>query len=182
MSSFEVWLVRHGETEWSVSKRHTGRTDIPLTEHGEEEAAALAPALAGHEFGRVLCSPADPREGDLRRRRAPRRAELRDELLEWDYGDYEGKTTAEIHGGPQPGWLLGPTAVPVASRRMRLPPASTRSSRSCAGWTRTRSSSPTVTSCACSPRAGSSSRRSRASGWRWPRARSAGWGSSTSTR
>ena len=57
MAGFEVWLARHGETEWSVSKRHTGRTDIPLTPNGEAQARKLAPALAGQDFARVLCSP-----------------------------------------------------------------------------------------------------------------------------
>ncbi len=112
MSGYEVWLVRHGETEWSREKRHTGRTDIPLTVNGEREALALAPRLRGHEFGRVFASP-------LRRARQTcelagfiDRAELRDELLEWDYGDYEGRTTAEIHEGPQPGWLLWTDGCP----------------------------------------------------------------------
>lgn len=112
MSGFEVWLVRHGETEWSRSKRHTGRTDIPLTERGEEEAAALAPALAGHEFGRVFCSPLQRARQTCAGAGLLDRAEFRDELLEWDYGDYEGKTTAEIHAGLQPGWLLWTDGCP----------------------------------------------------------------------
>ena len=57
MSGSEVWLVRHGETEWSRAKRHTGRTDIPLTSVGQEEARAIAPALAGHDFEKVYVSP-----------------------------------------------------------------------------------------------------------------------------
>lgn len=112
MSGFEVWLARHGETEWSLAKRHTGLTDIPLTEHGKEQARALAPALAEQHFTRVLSSPL------LRARQTCEgaglidRAELRDELVEWDYGDYEGKTTFEIQAEMQPGWLLWTDGCP----------------------------------------------------------------------
>ncbi|MBK5115369.1 MAG: histidine phosphatase family protein [Thermoleophilia bacterium] len=112
MSGFEVWLARHGETEWSLAKRHTGRTDIPLTNHGKEQARALAPTLAEQHFSRVFASPL------LRARQTCEgaglidRAELRDELVEWDYGDYEGKTTAEIQTEMQPGWLLWTDGCP----------------------------------------------------------------------
>jgi broad specificity phosphatase PhoE len=99
----ELWLVRHGETEWTLSSRHTGTTDIPLTENGRKQAVALAPLLDGAGFDLVLSSP---------RRRAGETAELaglaaqRDErLAEWDYGDYEGRTTAEIRR-ERPGWDL----------------------------------------------------------------------------
>ncbi len=112
MSGFEAWLVRHGETEWSLAKRHTGRTDIPLTANGEREAAALAPRLGEHEFGRVFCSPLIRARETCALAGFGGRAEYRDELLEWDYGSYEGKTTAEIHGGPQPGWLLWTDGCP----------------------------------------------------------------------
>jgi probable phosphoglycerate mutase len=112
MSGSEVWLVRHGETEWSREKRHTGRTDIPLTDKGQEEARAVAPALAGHEFERVFCSPLQRARQTCAGAGLIDRAELRDELLEWDYGEYEGMTTPEIHGGPQPGWLLWTDGCP----------------------------------------------------------------------
>jgi probable phosphoglycerate mutase len=100
-----VWLARHGETEWSRALRHTGRTDLPLTAEGEQEARALRDPLAAVGFDRVLCSPlARAREtcalagyGD--------QAELRDDLLEWDYGDYEGRTSADIRS-ERPEWLL----------------------------------------------------------------------------
>jgi probable phosphoglycerate mutase len=90
----EVLLVRHGETEWSRELKHTGSTDVPLTEPGERQARRLADALAGREFALVLSSP-------LRRaletaRLAGFEPELRDDLMEWDYGDYEGRRTAEI--------------------------------------------------------------------------------------
>jgi broad specificity phosphatase PhoE len=101
----EVVLVRHAETEWSVNGRHTGLTDLPLTEHGREIARALAPRLAARRFELVLVSPA---------RRARETCELcglgegavvYDELHEWDYGDYEGLTTAQILQR-RPGWSL----------------------------------------------------------------------------
>jgi broad specificity phosphatase PhoE len=97
-------LLRHGETEWSASGRHTGRTDIPLTAHGEAAAAALAPVLAGRKIGAVFTSPAQ---------RAVRTADLAGlkggtpdpDLWEWDYGGYEGMTTQQIQAR-RPGWLL----------------------------------------------------------------------------
>jgi broad specificity phosphatase PhoE len=100
----ELILLRHGETEWSASGRHTGRTDIPLTPRGEAAAAKLAPALARRKIGAVLTSPAQ---------RAVRTAELAGlagaktdaDLQEWDYGGYEGRTTAQIQAD-RPGWYL----------------------------------------------------------------------------
>jgi broad specificity phosphatase PhoE len=104
----DVWLVRHAETEWSRAGRHTGRTDIPLTDAGREAARALAPRLADVEFAAVRCSPLGrARETatlagiDLG---APN-AVLDDDLLEWDYGDYEGITTPQIRE-TRPGWFL----------------------------------------------------------------------------
>ncbi len=99
---FELWLVRHGPTEWSVNGRHTGRTDIPLTELGEREAAALRPRLADVRFDRVLVSP-------LQRARRTAElagfgdAEVEPLLMEWDYGEYEGRTRKEIRT-EIPGW------------------------------------------------------------------------------
>jgi len=103
-------LIRHGETAWSRDRRHTGRTDIPLTPVGESQAAALAPRLARWTFDRVLVSPLS---------RARRTAELAGlerpestgDLLEWDYGDYEGRTTAAIRQD-RPGWELFADGVP----------------------------------------------------------------------
>jgi len=91
----EVWLVRHGETEWSREHRHTSTTDLPLLPEGEEVAKGLVDRLAGTDFSLVLTSP---------RRRAQCTADLAgfpdaevdDDLVEWDYGDYEGVTTEEI--------------------------------------------------------------------------------------
>jgi broad specificity phosphatase PhoE len=99
----EVWLLRHAETEWSRSGRHTGRTDVPLTDEGRERARALRERVAGHNFALVLSSPLS---------RARETAELagvtpepRDDLLEFDYGDYEGITTAQIRES-RPDWYL----------------------------------------------------------------------------
>ena len=101
----EIVLVRHGETEWSLSGQHTSRTDLPLVEIGRERAAALGPMLAGWDFGLVLSSP-------LRRARETcelagfsDRAEIVEDLREWDYGDYEGLTTPQIRES-RPDWVL----------------------------------------------------------------------------
>ena len=105
-----LWLVRHGETEWSRSGQHTGRTDVALTEQGRREARALAPLLAELRPALVLVSP---------RTRAQETARLAglvvdavdDDLAEWDYGDYEGRTTAQIRADA-PGWTLWRDGVP----------------------------------------------------------------------
>src|ERR1035437_3063871 len=101
----ELWLIRHGETEWSAEGRHTGRTDLPLTARGRERAAALGKYLAGTKFAAVLCSP-------MRRARETceiagfgAQAVVDDNLCEWDYGVYEGKTTQEIQA-EIPGWSV----------------------------------------------------------------------------
>jgi broad specificity phosphatase PhoE len=100
----QLILLRHGETEWSASGRHTGRTDIPLTARGKAAAAALARALAKLEIRAVFTSPASRavRTAELA---GLRDAKLEPDLWEWDYGGYEGRTTAEIHED-RPGWYL----------------------------------------------------------------------------
>jgi probable phosphoglycerate mutase len=117
----QVWLVRHGETEWSRDGRHTGRTDIDLTSAGEDQARVLAGLVSTVDPELVLCSP---------RRRAQRTAEvaglvpfeITDRLQEWDYGEFEGRTTAQIRES-FPGWTIwrgpwpgGETASDVAAR------------------------------------------------------------------
>lgn len=106
----ELWLVRHGQTEWSKAGRHTSVTDLPLLPEGEEVARGLPAKLAGVDFVQVLTSP---------RQRARRTAELAgfpdaevdEDLVEWAYGDYEGITTAEIRE-EQPGWSIWTHAAP----------------------------------------------------------------------
>jgi broad specificity phosphatase PhoE len=108
--SDRLWLVRHGETEWSRDGRHTSTTDLELTPEGERVARELAPRLAGQEFDLVLTSP---------RRRARRTADLTgfggaevdEDLVEWDYGQYEGLTTATIRE-TVPGWTVWSNPVP----------------------------------------------------------------------
>lgn len=85
--------------------RHTGRTDLPLTAEGEREAAELREPLAAVDVDRVLCSPLERARETCELAGLGERAELREELLEWDYGDYEGSTSADIHT-ERPGWLL----------------------------------------------------------------------------
>jgi broad specificity phosphatase PhoE len=90
----EVVLVRHGETEWSAALRHTGHTDVPLLDEGERQARAVGEALSGRRFALVLSSPLQRALETARL--AGYEPQVREELAEWDYGDYEGRTTAEI--------------------------------------------------------------------------------------
>ncbi len=108
--SSEVWIIRHGETEWSKSGRHTGTTELELTPKGEQDALRLAPALAGVHFDLVLCSPR------ARARRTAALAGIRDvridqELAEWNYGDYEGRTRIQIQED-RPGWSVWADGCP----------------------------------------------------------------------
>jgi probable phosphoglycerate mutase len=121
-----VYLIRHGQTAWSLSGRHTGRTDLPLTPAGEQEARALACRLRPVVFGRVFCSPR------LRDRQTCELAglgnavEIEPELVEWDYGDYEGLLTAEIQR-QRPDWDIyrdgcpnGESPAEISGRADRL--------------------------------------------------------------
>jgi probable phosphoglycerate mutase len=98
-------LVRHAETEWTLSGQHTGRTDIPLTERGREAARALAAPVSAWRFERVLASPMQRALETCELCGLAAQAERSDLLLEWDYGDYEGLTSAEIER-LKPGWNL----------------------------------------------------------------------------
>jgi len=111
MTGNRVVLVRHGQTEWSLSGQHTGSTDIPLTEEGRRHAAALGARLAGFEFARVLTSPMSRAIETCRLAGLDGRAEITDDLREWDYGGYEGRRTAEIRE-ERPGWDLWRDGVP----------------------------------------------------------------------
>jgi broad specificity phosphatase PhoE len=107
----EIWIIRHGETVWSREGRHTGRTDVALTADGERQSLELGRRLGGRRFALVLSSP-------LRRARDTCRlagyadvARAADDLREWDYGAYEGRTSAEIQR-EAPGWTIWTGAVP----------------------------------------------------------------------
>ena len=96
MSTPRIWLIRHGETEWSRAGRHTGLTDLPLTAAGEAAAEALRGELSESQCRARAVQPAGPRTGDGSTGRAdPVRLPV-DDLREWDYGAWEGRTTAEI--------------------------------------------------------------------------------------
>ena len=122
----DVWLVRHGETEWARLGRHTGRTDIPLTDVGRDQARALATRLAGHPFALVLTSPLS-RAADTTALAGFGDVAIADpDLQEWDYGEFEGRRTVDIvethpgwsiwHGP----WLGGETIDDVATRADRV--------------------------------------------------------------
>src|SRR5690242_1844323 len=106
-----LWLIRHGETEWSVNKRHTGRTDIALTATGEHQAAAIGRHLARRAFTLVRCSPMQRARETCRLAGYSDVATCTDDLLEWDYGAYEGRTTSEIRT-EVPGWSIWTSSVP----------------------------------------------------------------------
>ena len=122
----ELYLIRHGETEWSRARRHTGRTDLPLSPAGEAEAKALGQHLRGLEVDRVLSSPLTRATATAQLAGFGDRVELNDTLLEFDYGDYEGLTSAEIRA-THPGWDLfrdgcpgGETVEAAAARAGKL--------------------------------------------------------------
>lgn len=107
----EIVLIRHGETEWSRDGRHTGRTDVPLTDAGRRQAELVGEWLAGRTFARVLTSPLGRALETCRLAGLGDRAEPREELLEWDYGEYEGITTPEIRE-KRPDWYLWTDGTP----------------------------------------------------------------------
>jgi broad specificity phosphatase PhoE len=106
----DIWVVRHGATEWSTNGRHTGRTDIPLTTEGRAAAAALFRLLDRQRFSLVLTSPRS-RARETARLAGFADAEIDDDLVEWDYGEYEGLTSAQIRER-EPGWTIFTGAVP----------------------------------------------------------------------
>ncbi len=99
-----IYLVRHGETEWSRDGKHTGTSDVPLTERGKKMAALLAPVLAGID-ARVWSSPLERARETCRLAGKSDGVQLDDDLIEWHYGQYEGKTSKEIRVG-RPGWWM----------------------------------------------------------------------------
>jgi probable phosphoglycerate mutase len=122
----DVWLVRHGETEWARLGRHTGRTDVPLTETGRAQAVTLGGRLAGHPFALVLTSPLS-RAAETARLAGFGDVAITDpDLREWDYGAFEGRLTAEIRAD-YPGWTIwrgpwpeGETIDEIAARADRV--------------------------------------------------------------
>src|SRR5260370_19399754 len=100
-----VYLARHGETAWSLSGQHTGRTDLPLTERGEANARALGARLSGLSFAKVLTSPLQRAVRTCELAGFGEQAELDPDLVEWDYGQYEGRRTVEILR-ERPDWFL----------------------------------------------------------------------------
>ena len=107
----QIWLIRHGETEWSLSGAHTGRTDLPLTPEGERKAAALRPALSAQDFKLVLTSPMQRARRTCELAGLGGAAQVDPNLCEWNYGDYEGRSTPDIHRD-RPGWSLFRDGVP----------------------------------------------------------------------
>ena len=122
----EIWLIRHGETEWTITGAHTGRTDIPLTEAGRQSAEAVGRYLAGRPFALVLTSPMQRARETCRLAGYGESAETDADLCEWDYGAYEGRTSAEIQK-EAPDWTIWTGTVPrgetmgqVAARAARV--------------------------------------------------------------
>ncbi len=121
-----LYVVRHGATEWSRSGQHTGRTDIPLLAEGEEQARATGLLLANIDFSLVLCSPLQRAQRTCELAGLLDRAVIDTDLQEWDYGDYEGVTTATIRE-TVPGWTVwsgicpnGETIEQVSTRADRV--------------------------------------------------------------
>jgi broad specificity phosphatase PhoE len=121
----QLWIVRHGETEWSASGQHTSVTDLPLTEDGRKQAAAVRTVIGDLQPARVLSSPR-ARALDTARLAGLAVDEVTDDLAEWNYGSYEGRTTDEIRADV-PGWSIwthgvpgGETAAQIAVRADRV--------------------------------------------------------------
>ena len=136
--NLQLWLIRHGETAWSLSGAHTSRTDIPLTPRGEERAAKIRDYLAHRTFSLVLAGPHAACPGNLPHRRLCGDVAQTpdDNLREWDYGIYEGRTTAEIRK-EQPDWSIWDSPVPqgepvehVAGRTQKVIDRAIQSGRS----------------------------------------------------
>src|SRR5215468_1459217 len=105
MVAMSVFAIRHGETEWSLNGRHTGTTDIPLTDNGRRLARLLRPALSGRAFALVLVSPLQRARETCELACVSGGALIEPDLAEWDYGKFEGLTPEEIHASA-PGWLV----------------------------------------------------------------------------
>lgn len=122
----QIYYIRHGETEWSLSHRHTGKTDIPLTSNGEAQARAVGIRLRGVEFLRVLSSPRERARRTCELTQLATPSEIKRDLVEWNYGDYEGLTSVAI-SKTRPGWNIfrdgcpgGETPTEIAIRADKL--------------------------------------------------------------
>lgn len=109
--NMQLWLIRHGETEWSLSGAHTSKTDIPLTERGKERATKIRDYLAQRKFNLVLTSPLQRARETCRIAGYADVAQIEENLREWDYGIFEGRTTADIRKD-QPDWSIWDSPVP----------------------------------------------------------------------
>lgn len=121
-----LYLIRHGETEWTVQKKHTGLTDIPLTENGRSQVLWLKERLSANKFKKVICSPLLRATETCKLTGFFEHAEIDPDLVEWNYGDYEGKTNAEIRE-IDPKWVIFNNGAPngeslgdVSARAMRV--------------------------------------------------------------
>lgn len=124
--SSQIWLIRHGETEWSLSGAHTGLTDLPLTANGERQAIGIAGRLSEASFALVLTSPLQRARETCHLAGYSKAAHIDPDLCEWDYGDYEGLSTPQIRVN-RPDWYLwrdgvpnGETVEQVAVRAQRV--------------------------------------------------------------
>jgi broad specificity phosphatase PhoE len=111
----QLWLIRHGETEWTISGAHTGSTDIPLTDAGRRQALKLKQSLAGRRFALVLASPLSRAQETCSLAGFGRAAQIEPNLVEWRYGEYEGRTTAQIQAAA-PDWSIWRSGVPGGER------------------------------------------------------------------
>nr|WP_199044736.1 histidine phosphatase family protein [Dyella sp. ASV24] len=114
-----IWLIRHGETEWSKSGQHTGTTDIALTEQGRKQALALVPLLAGQTFDLVLTSPMQRAIETCRLAGLGDKAQIEPKLHEWNYGIYEGRKTADIRE-QVPDWSVWTSPIPDGENAMQV--------------------------------------------------------------
>lgn len=126
MIGTRLWLLRHAQTEWSISGQHTSFTDIPLTPHGEEMAKLLGRSLASKNFSLVLVSPRQRAQRTCELAGFSSQAEICDDLAEWNYGEYEGRTTRDIRKDV-PGWTIwngqppgGESSVDIGARCQRV--------------------------------------------------------------
>ena len=150
----QLYFIRHGETAWSLSGQHTGRTDIPLTAHGEEEARSLEPCLRNILFARVLTSPLQRARRTCELAGLGSSSEIEPDLSEWDYGAYEGRLSADLHK-ERPDWNLFRDGCPDGETPAQVAGRAAGSSHNFKGCKATSRSSRIARSDASSPRDGS---------------------------